>query len=79
MKELSTRIGVSRPTLARYFEDSANVLPSTVTKIEEGLAEVDYVYNFLATRQNRKLTGLIGVIVPHYKDLFFASLPELKR
>jgi len=74
MKELSARIGVSRPTLARYFENSANVLPSTVAKIEEGLAEVDYVYNFLATRQNRKSTGLIGVIVPHYKDLFFASL-----
>jgi len=74
MKELSVRIGVSRPTLARYFEDPANVLPSTVVKIEEGLAEVDYVYNFLATRQNRKSTSLIGVIVPHYKDLFFASL-----
>lgn len=74
MKELSLRIGVSRPTLARYFEDSESVLPSTVAKIEKGLAEVDYVYNFLATRQNRKSTGLIGVVVPQYKDLFFASL-----
>jgi len=74
MKELSRAIGISRPTLARYFEDKASVLPSTAKRIEKGLARVDYVYNFLATRQNRKSTGLIGVVIPHFEDLFFASL-----
>lgn len=74
MKELSKAISISRPTLARYFEDEASVLPSTAKKIKEGLREVDYVYNFLATRQNRKSTGLIGVVIPHFEDLFFASL-----
>lgn len=74
MKELSKAIGISRPTLARYFENESSVLPSTAKKIKERLAGVDYVYNFLATRQNRKSTGLIGVIVPRFEDLFFASL-----
>lgn len=74
MNELSKAIGISRPTLARFFEDESTVLPSTAKKIKERLEDVDYVYNFLATRQNRKSTGLIGVIVPHFKDLFFASL-----
>lgn len=74
MKELSTAIGISRPTLARYFEDESSVLPSTSAKIKAGLERVDYVYNFIATRQNRKSTGLIGVIVPRFEDLFFASL-----
>ncbi len=74
MKELSKAIGISRPTLARYFEDEASVLPTTSEKIRKGLSEVDYVYNFLATRQNRKSTGLIGVVIPHFEDLFFASL-----
>lgn len=74
MKELSTAIGISRPTLARFFEDESSVLPSTSRKIKERLEGVDYVYNFLATRQNRKTTGLIGVIVPRFEDLFFASL-----
>ncbi|MEO9823304.1 MAG: LacI family DNA-binding transcriptional regulator [Paracoccaceae bacterium] len=74
MKELSEAIAVSRPTLARYFEDEASVMPSTATKIKKGLGEVDYVYNFLATRQNRKSTGLIGVVIPYFEDLFFASL-----
>lgn len=74
MKELSKAIGISRPTLARYFEDETSVLPSTAQKIMAGLETVDYVYNFLATRQNRKSTGLIGVVIPHFEDLFFASL-----
>jgi DNA-binding LacI/PurR family transcriptional regulator len=74
MKELSKAIGISRPTLARFFEDETSVLPSTAVKIKERLEGVDYVYNFLATRQNRKSTGLIGVIVPRFEDLFFASL-----
>lgn len=64
MKELSKAIGISRPTLARYFEDETSVMPSTATKIRTGLENVDYVYNFLATRQNRKSTGLIGVVIP---------------
>jgi len=74
MTELSKAIGISRPTLARFFEDESSVLPSTSKKIKERLEGVDYVYNFLATRQNRKSTGLIGVIVPRFEDLFFASL-----
>jgi DNA-binding LacI/PurR family transcriptional regulator len=74
MKELSKAISISRPTLARFFEDESSVLPSTSKKIKERLEGVDYVYNFLATRQNRKSTGLIGVVVPRFEDLFFASL-----
>lgn len=76
MKELSEAIGVSRPTLSRYFQDPTSVRPSTSEKIKERLAEVDYVYNFLATRQNRKSTGLIGLILPYLEDLFYASLLE---
>lgn len=74
MKELSAAIGISRPTLSRYFQDPASVRPATSKKIEERLENVDYVYNFLATRQNRKTTGLVGVIIPHFNDLFFTSL-----
>ncbi|MEM9551021.1 MAG: LacI family DNA-binding transcriptional regulator [Pseudomonadota bacterium] len=76
MKELSEAIGVSRPTLSRYFQDPSLVRSSTSQKIRARLEEVDYVYNFIATRQNRKSSGLVGVIIPHYNDLFFTSLLE---
>ncbi len=74
MEMLSEAIGVSRPTLSRYFQDAASVRHSTRERIEAGLERVDYVPNFFATRMNRKHSGLIGVIVPYYNDLFFTNL-----
>ncbi|MHA6323625.1 LacI family DNA-binding transcriptional regulator [Roseivivax sp. CAU 1753] len=74
MEELSVAIGVSRPTLSRYFQDPALVKESTVARIEAGLEKVEYVPNFFATRLNRKSTGMIGVIIPYLNDLFFTKL-----
>lgn len=76
MEELSVAIGVSRPTLSRFFQDSSLVKANTVARIEEGLARVEYVPNFFATRLNRKSTGMIGVIIPYLNDLFFTKLLE---
>jgi DNA-binding LacI/PurR family transcriptional regulator len=76
MGELSVAIGVSRPTLSRFFQDPSRVKAATVKRIEEGLERVEYVPNFFATRLNRKSTGLIGVIIPYLNDLFFTKLLE---
>jgi len=76
MKELSDTIGISRPTLSRYFQDPALVRPGTSQKIRDLLETVDYVPNFFATRMNRKTTGMIGVIIPYLNDLFFTKLLE---
>lgn len=74
MEELSVAIGVSRPTLSRFFQDPGRVKKATVARIEAGLAQVEYVPNFFATRLNRKSTGIIGVIIPYLNDLFFTKL-----
>jgi len=74
MEELSSIIGVSRPTLSKFFQDPDAVRISTRTKIEQALETVDYTPNFFATKMNRKSTRLIGIIVPHLSDLFFTSL-----
>jgi DNA-binding LacI/PurR family transcriptional regulator len=76
MAELSEAIGVSRPTLSRYFQSSDNVSVKTAEKIRRGLERVEYVPNFFATRMNRKTTGIIGVIIPYLNDLFFSNLLE---
>lgn len=76
MEELSVAIGVSRPTLSRFFQDPKSVKASTVARIEHGLSQVEYVPNFFATRLNRKSTGIIGVIIPYLNDLFFTKLLE---
>lgn len=74
MEELSAAIGVSRPTLSRYFQSPESVRKSTSEKIRKGLEQVEYVPNFFATRMNRKSTGMIGVVMPYFNDLFFTRL-----
>lgn len=76
MEDLSLAIGVSRPTLSRFFQDPSLVKAKTVAKIEKGLEQVEYVPNFFATRLNRKSTRMIGVIIPYLNDLFFTELLE---
>lgn len=76
MEQLSEAIGVSRPTLSRFFQNPENVRGKTSEKIRLGLERVEYVPNFFATRMNRKTTGIIGVIIPYLNDLFFTKLLE---
>lgn len=76
MEHLSEAIGVSRPTLSRYFQDPSRVSRTSRKRIEEGLDRVEYVPNFFATRMNRASTGMIGVIIPYLNDLFFTKLLE---
>ena len=76
MEELSSAIGVSRPTLSRYFQDPSKVSRTSANRILSGLERVDYTPNFFATRMNRKTTGMIGVIIPYLNDLFFTRLLE---
>ena len=74
MEELASTIGISRPTLSKYFQDPQSVRSTTRARIEQALETVDYIPNFFATKMNRKSTGLIGVIVPYLNDLFFTTL-----
>ncbi len=76
MEELAIAIGVSRPTLSRYFQDPERVSRTSKERIKQGLDRVEYVPNFFATRMNRKSTGIIGVITPYLNDLFFTKLLE---
>ncbi|QFU09501.1 HTH-type transcriptional repressor CytR [Rhodobacteraceae bacterium THAF1] len=76
MENLAVAIGVSRPTLSRYFQDPDRVSRTSRARIEKGLARVDYTPNFFATRMNRKSTGLIGVLIPYLNDLFFTKLQQ---
>ena len=74
MEELSVEIGVSRPTLSKYFADQSSVRASMRARIEKGLSEVDYIPNFFARNMNRRNTRLFGVVIPHVNDFYFMEL-----
>ncbi|MEP3845521.1 MAG: LacI family DNA-binding transcriptional regulator [Paracoccaceae bacterium] len=74
MEEFAAVIGISRPTVSKFFHDPESVRPSTRQRIEAALEVHDYRPNIYAMNQNRKLTKNVGIVVPYLADPFFAEL-----
>jgi DNA-binding LacI/PurR family transcriptional regulator len=74
MEELSSAIGVSRPTISKFFNNPDSVRASTRQKIEFALEKYPYKPNFYAVNINRRLTKNIGVVVPFLSDPFFSEI-----
>lgn len=77
MAEFAALIGISRPTVSKYFNDPDSVRPSTRNRIEAALQEYDYRPNIYAINQNRRLTKTIGIVVPYLADPFFAEIARM--
>lgn len=74
MEEFATLIGISRPTVSKYFQNPESVRATTRQRIETALAQYDYRPNIFAVNQNRKLTKIVGIVVPYLADPFFAEI-----
>ncbi len=77
MEELAGVSGISRPTLSKYFQDPGSVRESTRKRVEIALEKFDYRPNIFAINQHRKLTKMIGIVVPFLADPFFAEIVRL--
>lgn len=74
MEEFSRAIGLSRPTVSRYFNDPTSVRLSTRSLIEAGIEKHGYNPSFLASSLTRGTARAIGIIVPTIVDAFFSEL-----
>ena len=77
MEEFASLVGVSRPTVSKYFNDPTSVRQTTRQKIEEALERHSYRPNIYAINQNRRQTKTIGLIVPNLTDPFFAAIARI--
>ncbi len=73
MEEFAAVIGISRPTVSKFFHDPDSVRNSTRRRIEAALEEHDYRPNIFAMNQNRKLTKNVGIVVPYLADPVFGE------
>jgi DNA-binding LacI/PurR family transcriptional regulator len=74
MEEFAAAVGVSRPTVSKYFNDPDSVRKTTRDRIEEALEKYDFRPNLFAMNQNRRLTDNVGVVVPYLADPTFAEI-----
>ena len=76
MQEFSEYVGVSRPTVSKFFNDPASVKKNTREKLEAATKALNFRPNMLAVNFKKKKTNLIGVIIPDAVDPFYASLTQ---
>ena len=74
MEELASLVGLSRPTVSKYFNDPGSVRAATRSRIESAVTESGFRPNLHAVNLNRRRARLIGVVVPHALDPFYMAL-----
>lgn len=74
MEDFSEFVGLSRPTVSKYFNDPASVRTKTRNLIEAALKESGFRPNIFAVNLNRRRSNIIGIIIPNSTDPFYMAL-----
>ena len=74
MEDFSEFVGLSRPTVSKYFNDPSSVRPKTRDRIEAAVRESGFRPNIFAVNLNRRRTNILGVIIPNSTDPFYMAL-----
>lgn len=74
MEDFALAVGLSRPTVSKFFHDPSAVRAKTRAKIEAGLKATGFRPNIFAVNLNRKRTKIIGLIIPDPTDPFYMAL-----
>ncbi|WP_160012169.1 LacI family DNA-binding transcriptional regulator [Rhizobium sp. 18055] len=74
MEDFSEFVGLSRPTVSKYFNDPSSVRKKTRDLIEEALEKSGFRPNIFAVNLNRRRSNIIGVVIPNSTDPFYMAL-----
>jgi len=74
MRQVAERAGVSAKTVSRVMNNDKYVSSEVRTRVEEAIAELNYVPNLLARTFRSGRDAAIGVAIPDISDPFFATL-----
>uniref|UniRef100_UPI003100D066 LacI family DNA-binding transcriptional regulator n=1 Tax=Neorhizobium sp. EC2-8 TaxID=3129230 RepID=UPI003100D066 len=74
MEDFSEFVGLSRPTVSRYFNDPSSVRKKTRDAIEEAIKKSGFKPNLFAVNLNRRRSNIIGIIIPNSLDPFYMAL-----
>ncbi|KXF75240.1 LacI family transcriptional regulator [Paramesorhizobium deserti] len=74
MEDFSEYVGLSRPTVSKYFNDPGSVRRKTRERIEAAIKDSGFRPNIFAVNLNRRRTNILGIIVPNSTDPFYMAL-----
>ena len=76
MEDFAQAVGLSRPTVSKYFHDPASVRGKTRAKIEAALKQTGFRPNLFAVNLKRRRAKIIGLIVPDPTDPFYMTIAQ---
>jgi DNA-binding LacI/PurR family transcriptional regulator len=74
LKDVAVRAGVSVKTVSNVVNGYEHVTPSTRKRVEEALAELDYVPNLAARGLRNGRSGVIALALPELHAPYFAEI-----
>lgn len=74
MEDFSEFVGLSRPTVSKYFNDPTSVRKKTRDAIEDALKKSGFRPNIFAVNLNRRRSNIIGIVIPNSTDPFYMAL-----
>ncbi|HEU4348638.1 MAG TPA: LacI family DNA-binding transcriptional regulator [Actinoplanes sp.] len=74
MRQVAERAGVSAKTVSRVINNDRYVSDDVRRRVEQSIADLDYVPNLLARTFRSGRDAAIGVAIPDISDPFFATL-----
>jgi DNA-binding LacI/PurR family transcriptional regulator len=74
MEDFSAFVGLSRPTVSKYFNDPNSVRKTTREIIEAAVKQSGFRPNIFAVNLNRRRSNILGLIVPNSTDPFYMAL-----
>ncbi|MDO5613891.1 MAG: LacI family DNA-binding transcriptional regulator [Paracoccus sp. (in: a-proteobacteria)] len=74
MEDFAAHIGLSRPTVSKYFNNPSSVREKTRRKIEQAVTDSGFRPNLFAVNLKRQRARIIGVIIPNAIDPFYMEL-----
>lgn len=74
MEDFAEFVGLSRPTVSKYFNDPKSVRGKTRERIESAVKQSGFRPNIFAVNLNRRRTNILGIIIPNSTDPFYMAL-----
>jgi DNA-binding LacI/PurR family transcriptional regulator len=74
MEDFSAFVGLSRPTVSKYFNDPNSVRTNTRNVIEAAIKKSGFRPSILAVNLNRRRSNIIGAVIPDSSDPFYMAL-----
>lgn len=74
MEDFAAFVGLSRPTVSKFFKDPGSVRASSRERIETAIEATGFTPSLLASNLKRDRTRILGILVPTTIDPFYMEL-----